>query len=56
MTRSPAQCRSHHQKMLKHYKNIKGIIKYVGKLEKFHMKKKVFKEDKKSHLIECFPR
>ena len=25
-TRSPQQCRSHHQKMLKYHSNIKGII------------------------------
>lgn len=28
-TRSPDQCRSHHQKMIKHHNDINGIIKYL---------------------------
>ncbi len=28
-TRNPIQCRSHHQKLLKYYKTIEGIIKHL---------------------------
>ena len=28
-SRSHEQCRSHHQKMIKHYKNINGIIEHL---------------------------
>lgn len=30
-TRSSIQCRSHHQKMMKHHKNIDAIIEYFLK-------------------------
>ena len=30
-TRSHEQCRSHHQKMMKHYKNIEKIIEHFEK-------------------------
>ena len=32
-TRSHEQCRSHHQKMIKHYKNLDGIIDHLEKNE-----------------------
>ena len=31
-TRSPDQCRSHHQKMMKHHKDIPRIIQHIQKL------------------------
>lgn len=31
-TRSADQCRSHHQKMMKHHENIPNIIEHIGKL------------------------
>lgn len=32
-TRSPDQCRSHHQKMVKHHKDVRGIIMHIIELE-----------------------
>ena len=32
-TRTPSQCRSHHQKMLKYYKDLRSIIAYIEEME-----------------------
>jgi len=32
-TRSPDQCRSHHQKMIKYHQSIEGILHHVGLLQ-----------------------
>jgi hypothetical protein len=31
-TRSPDQCRSHHQKMMKHHPNIPSIVSHIRSL------------------------
>ena len=35
-SRSPDQCRSHHQKMVKYHSNIQGIITHVHLLKDMH--------------------
>lgn len=32
-TRSPDQCRSHHQKMMKYHRSVEGIIQHVVELQ-----------------------
>jgi hypothetical protein len=32
-TRSPDQCRSHHQKMMKYHHTISGIVQYIRKFK-----------------------
>lgn len=39
-TRTPDQCRSHHQKMMKHHLSIESIVKHVLKLSNSQRNKK----------------
>jgi hypothetical protein len=44
-TRTSLQCRSHHQKMLKTHKTVRGIIAFLKSEETEEMKKSVSSQD-----------
>ena len=54
-TKTPDQCRSHHQKMMKHSKSIKNIIKRFLKTPKVEKKPKKVEEEPQSETFDLTP-